>query len=112
MNRILNYCTVYNRTDTIDDIKSLISSIVKNSEVAELVDSVVSLNTITKNRQKAEVLICLFEEHSKRNLIPVARRTFDGIRIKYKNIEDFCEKNEVSIYSDIVKNIREIRNGL
>lgn len=104
-NNIYIYCSVYNRGTSIDDVKKILETLT-NKEIDGLFDDILSLNVMTKDKQKAECLKLIFAEMRGRNLIPIYRRPGDGIRIKVLKLEDFYEQMEKSIYSNVVNEMR------
>ena len=102
LNNIKIYCSVYNRNFTIDDVKQFVSELT-NKELISAFDDILTLNVITKDKQKAECLKLIFAEQKKRNVIGYYRNPANGIHLNLKNLDDFYSFMSNSIYKNVVK---------
>lgn len=102
LNNIKIYCSIYNRNFTIDDVKTFVEQI-NNKELAYAFDEILTLNTMTKDKQKAECLKLIFSEQKKRNLVGYYRNPQNGFRHNLKSLEDFYSAMCGTIYSSVIK---------
>jgi len=108
MSTVINFCSIYNKNVTEQDVLQYIKSETDYEKLNRDLDHVLCMNVVTRDKQRAFCVFHIIKELRNRSQIPVYRWPANGLRKKITNLNDWCVEVQDTIYKNISTEVQNM----